>query len=136
MSTNNHGLPSRVPVIAEMGRLFANPQVPIAEKRDALELLLQDHGDLDEVEAPAALWAINQLSDPELAREAWLGCATAWLLHDDMRADLLDAYQAHFGSGTPAANARWVLTLMADKAKQMREDGLRSRLEKLLATNT
>ena len=77
MSTNNHGLPSRVPVIAEMGRLFADPQVPGTDKREALEVLLQDHGDLDDVEAQAALWAINQLSDPALAREAWLGCATA-----------------------------------------------------------
>ena len=134
MSTNNHGLPSRVPVIAEMGRLFADAQVPMAEKRDALELLLQDHGDLDEVEAPAALWAINQLGDTALAQEAWLGCATAWLLHDDMRADLLDAYQQHFGNSAPPANARWVLTLMAEKAAQMGEGGLRIRLEKLLAT--
>lgn len=134
MSTNNHGLPSRVPVIAEMGRLFADPQLPTADKRDALTLLLQDHGDLDEVEAQAALWAINQLDDPELARDAWLGCATAWLLHDDLRADLLDAYQEHFGNGAPAANARWVLTLMADKAAQMGESGLLRRVQTLLAT--
>ena len=134
MSTNNHGLPSRVPVIAEMGRLFADPQVPGTDKREALEVLLQDHGDLDDVEAQAALWAINQLSELALAREAWLGCATAWLLHDDLRADLLDSYQQHFGSGTPPANARWVLTLMADKATQMGESGLLRRVQTLLAT--
>lgn len=134
MSLNNHGLPSRVPLIAELGRLFANPQVPSADKHEALDVLLQDHADLDEVEASAALWAISQFSDPALAREAWLGCATAWLLHADLRPALIDVYTLHFGHSTAPANARWVLELMAAKAAQAHEDDLLDRLQVLLRT--
>ena len=71
MSLNHHGLPSRVPVLAEMGRMFADPQLPLPEKQAALDLLVQDHADLDEVErARSAL---------TFAISAALVGSTAWM---------------------------------------------------------
>lgn len=132
MSLNNHGLPSRVPVIAELGRMFADPAVPEATQREGLDLLLQDHADLDEVEAQAALWAMGQISQAALGRDAWLGCASAWLLQADLRPALLALYLQHFGPGQPPAQARWVLALMAAKAEQAQESDLLQSLQALL----
>ena len=98
MSLNNHGLPSRVPVIAEMGRMLADSQVPEADKQLALELLVQDHADLDEVEVQSALWAIGQMGTSAAACDALLACAPAWLAHADAAPLFLDAYSAVGGS--------------------------------------
>ncbi len=97
MSLNHHGLPSRVPVIAELGRVFGDPHTPEADKLPALELLVQDHADLDEVEAHSALWAISQLSRCDAARDALLSCADIWLTHADTAPLWLDCYSVVCG---------------------------------------
>ena len=100
MSVNNHGLPSRVPAIAEIGRLLGDPAVADADKYAALQLLVQDHADLDEVEAQSALWAIAQMEcheQAEQAREALLTCAPQWLQMRDAALPFMDCYQALFG---------------------------------------
>ena len=100
MSVNNHGLPSRVPAIAEIGRLLGDPVVADADKYAALQLLVQDHADLDEVEAQSALWAIAQMKgheQAEQAREALLTCAPQWLQMRDAALPFMDCYQALFG---------------------------------------
>ncbi|MEG0936881.1 MAG: hypothetical protein RSE32_00635 [Comamonas sp.] len=100
MSVNNHGLPSRVPAIAEIGRLLGDPAVADADKYAALQLLVQDHADLDEVEAQSALWAIAQMGgheQAEQAREALLICAPQWLQMRDAALPFMDCYQALFG---------------------------------------
>lgn len=98
MSVNNHGLPSRVPAIAEIGRLLGDPAVADADKYAALQLLVQDHADLDEVEAQSALWAIAQLgAGHEQAREVLLICAPQWLQMGDAALPFMDCYQALFG---------------------------------------
>lgn len=101
MSLNNHGLPSRVPAIAEIGRLLGDHAVADADKCAALQLLVQDHADLDEVEAQSALWAIAQMgsqgSDHEKARQALLTCAPQWLQMNDTALPFMDCYQALFG---------------------------------------
>ena len=100
MSVNNHGLPSRVPAIAEIGRLLGDPVVADADKYAALQLLVQDHADLDEVEAQSALWAIAQMEcheQAEQAREALLTCAPQWLQMRDAALPFMDCYQALFG---------------------------------------
>ncbi|MEG2974798.1 MAG: hypothetical protein RR882_01805 [Comamonas sp.] len=101
MSVNNHGLPSRVPAIAEIGRLLGDPAVADADKYAALQLLVQDHADLDEVEAQSALWAIAQLGagheQAEKAREALLTCAPQLLQMRDAALPFMDCYQALFG---------------------------------------
>ena len=134
MSMNQHGLPSRVPVIAQLGRLFADPQMPDTDKRAALELLLQDHADLDEVEAQAALWAMGQLAEPALAQEAWLACAQAWWQHADLRCDLLDAFAQHFGTTPPHGNALRVLEQMAAATGAAQGADLRARIHAFLNT--
>ena len=99
MSVNNHGLPSRVPAIAEIGRLLGDPVVADADKYAALQLLVQDHADLDEVEAQSALWAIAQMEcheQAEQAREALLTCAPQWLQMRDAALPFMDCYQALF----------------------------------------
>lgn len=107
MSQNQHGLPSRVPVFAEMGRMFANPQLAAADRQLALDLLVQDHTDLDEVEVHAALWALSQLSQPgcnDAGCAALLACAPAWLNSVDTAQLVLDAYQVVCGQHiVPAA---------------------------------
>ena len=109
MSVNNHGLPSRVPAIAEIGRLLGDPAVADADKYAALQLLVQDHADLDEVEAQSALWAIAQMEgheQAEKAREALLTCAPQWLQMRDAALPFMDCYQALFGlQKTDAASA-------------------------------
>ena len=100
MSVNNHGLPSRVPAIAEIGRLLGDPAVADADKYAALQLLVQDHADLDEVEVQSALWAIAQMEgheQAEKAREALLTCAPQWLHMHDAALPFMDCYQALFG---------------------------------------
>ena len=100
MSVNSHGLPSRVPAIAEIGRLLGDPAVADADKYAALHLLAQDHADLDEVEAQSALWAIAQMEgheQAEQAREALLICAPQWLQMRDAALPFMDCYQALFG---------------------------------------
>ena len=100
MSVNSHGLPSRVPAIAEIGRLLGDPAVADADKYAALQLLVQDHADLDEVEAQSALWAIAQMEgheQAEKAREALLTCAPQWLQMRDAALPFMDCYQALFG---------------------------------------
>ena len=103
MSLNNHGLPSRVPIIAELGRLFADPAVPDADKQQALDLLVQDHVDLDDVEAQSALWAISQLGRSEMGCHALLDCAPAWLALADTAQPFLDAYLQTCGSQVTVA---------------------------------
>ena len=97
MSVNNHGLPSRVPAIAEIGRLLGDPAVDDADKCAALQLLVQDHADLDEVEAQSALWAIAQMGNHEQAQQALLACAPQWLHMHDAALPFMDCYQALFG---------------------------------------
>ena len=97
MSLNHHGLPSRVPVIAELGRLFAHPAVPDADKQQALDLLEHDHADLDDVEAQSALWAISQLGRSKMACHTLLACAQGWLALADAAQPFLDAYQQTHG---------------------------------------
>lgn len=97
MSLNHHGLPTRVPVIAEIGRLLGDPQVPDADKRTALDVLLHDHADLDEVETQSALWAIGQLGPQPIAVEALLHCAPQWLHSSETALCLLDCYQSTVG---------------------------------------
>ena len=104
MSLNHHGLPSRVPVLAEMGRMFADPQLPLPEKQAALDLLVQDHADLDEVESQAALWAIAQLGRSEAACAALLACADTWLHSAELASSFLDGYSQVCGNSiVPAA---------------------------------
>ena len=106
MSVNSHGLPSRVPAIAEIGRLLGDPAVADADKYAALQLLVQDHADLDEVEAQSALWAIAQMGNHEQARQALLACAPQWLHMRDAALPFMDCYQALFGlQKTDAASA-------------------------------
>ena len=97
MSHNQHGLPSRVPVIAEMGRMLADLAVPDADKQLAIAVLVQDHADLDDVEAQSALWAISQLGRCEMACHALLDCAPAWLALADTAQPFLDAYEQACG---------------------------------------
>ena len=115
MSLNHHGLPSRVPVLAEMGRMFADPQLPLPEKQAALDLLVQDHADLDEVETHAALWAISQWGRHDTARAALLACADAWLTSADTAQLFLDGYSLVAGTQiTPDASAAFAqLQLLA-----------------------
>ncbi|ARU03358.1 hypothetical protein CCO03_00435 [Comamonas serinivorans] len=61
-------MPSRVRAIAEIGRLLGDPTAAEADQRAALELLVQDHADLDAVEAWSALWALAQLPVPALVQ--------------------------------------------------------------------
>ena len=92
MSTNAHGMPSRVRAIAELGRLLADASVDEAHKLRALELLVQDHADLDEVEAGAMLWAIAQMGTHDAARQALLACAPQLMHSSDGAQQFLDAY--------------------------------------------
>ena len=106
MSHNQHGLPSRVPVIAEMGRMLADPAVPDTDKQLAIAVLVQDHADLDEVETHAALWAISQWGHHDTARAALLACANAWLTSADTAQLFLDGYCVVAGTQiTPDASA-------------------------------
>ena len=115
MSLNHHGLPSRVPVLAEMGRMFADPQLPLPEKQAALDLLVQDHADLDEVEVHAALWAIGQFGSSDSACAGLLACSGAWLSSVDTAQLWLDTYQTVYGTGmAPGASAAFAqLQLLA-----------------------
>ena len=108
MSLNSHGLPSRVPAIAEIGRLLGDPDAADEDKCAALQLLVQDHADLDEVEAQAALWAMAQIQAPaaehesaqqstQQAQQALLTCAPQWLKAGDTALLCLDCYQTLFG---------------------------------------
>ena len=134
MSTNAHGMPSRVRAIAELGRLLADASVDEPHKLRALELLVQDHADLDEVEAQAALWAMGQLAEPALAQEAWLACAQAWWQHADLRCDLLDAFAQHFGTTPPHGNALRVLEQMAAATGAAQGADLHARIHTFLYT--
>jgi hypothetical protein len=99
MSTNAHGMPSRVRAIAELGRLLADASVDEAHKLNALELLVQDHADLDAVEAASALWAITQMGPHPAACQALLACAPQ-LMHDsDGAHQFLDACLVWMGAG-------------------------------------
>lgn len=118
MSLNTHGLPSRVRAIAEIGRLLGDADVPADDKRAMLDLLVQDHADLDEVEALSALWAIGQAGDDVRgeALEALLSCAPRLMQGSDAAQLFLDLHQRWVGplrrqmpSGDPgmaAATAR------------------------------
>ena len=75
MSINSHGMPSRVRAIAEIGRLLGDPRVAEADKRAALDVLVQDHADLDEVEAMSALWALAQVAVQSMPPAAERGAA-------------------------------------------------------------
>ncbi|MGE8495113.1 hypothetical protein [Comamonas sp.] len=104
MSLNQYGMPSRVPAIAEIGRLLAEQQLSAAEQQRALDLLVQDHADLDEVESQAALWAIAQLGRSEAACAALLACADTWLHSAELASSFLDGYTQVCGhSIVPAA---------------------------------
>ena len=104
MSTNAHGMPSRVRAIAELGRLLADASVDEPHKLRALELLVQDHADLDEVEAQSALWAIAQMGPHEAARQALLDCAPQLMHSSEGALQFLDAYAALIGPrATPEA---------------------------------
>lgn len=106
MSLNHHGLPSRVPVLAEMGRMFADPLLPLPEKQAALDLLVQDHADLDEVEVHAALWAISQFGSSDSACTGLLACSVTWLTNADTAQLWLDTYQTVYGMDVaPSAGA-------------------------------
>lgn len=75
-----------------------------------LDLLVQDHADLDEVEALAALWAIAQADDAHLrdhACEALLACA-AQLMHGSDGAQLfLDLHLRWIGPRASSSQATW-----------------------------
>ena len=103
MSLNNHGLPSRVPAIAEIGRLLGDPAATEADKCAALQLLVQDHADLDEVEALSALWAIGQMGVHEQARQALLACAAQLMQTGEAAQQFMDCYQTLFGPRQVAA---------------------------------
>ncbi|WP_021025042.1 hypothetical protein [Comamonas sp. B-9] len=104
MSLNQYGMPSRVPAIAEIGRLLAEQQLSAAEQQRALDLLVQDHADLDEVESQAALWAIAQLGRSEAACAALLACADTWLHSAELASSFLDGYTQVCGNRiVPAA---------------------------------
>ena len=101
MSTNAHGMPSRVRAIAELGRLLADASVDEPHKLRALELLVQDHADLDEVEAGALLWALMQPAPGDVrdaARDALLVCAPQLLHSSDPAWQVLDTYAALVGA--------------------------------------
>lgn len=98
MSLNQHGLPTRVPAIAAIGQLLADRQLPAAERQQALDLLVQDHFDLDEVEGQAALWAIAQMGRDAAAGAALLACADTWLQSAEMATSFLDCYAQVCGS--------------------------------------
>jgi hypothetical protein len=118
MSFNTHGLPSRVRAIAEIGRLLGDVHVAPGDKRAMLDLLVQDHVDLDEVEALSALWAIGQAGDDVRgdALEALLACAPRLMQGSDAALLFLDLHERWAGplcrrtpSGDPgvaAATAR------------------------------
>ena len=131
MSLNHHGLPSRVPVRAEMGRMFADPQLPLPEKQAALDLLVQDHADLDEVEVHAALWAIGQFGSSDSACAGLLACSGAWLSSVDTAQLWLDTYQTVYGTGmAPGASAAFAqLQLLAQT-----DADLAARLRRFSAT--
>ena len=131
MSLNHHGLPSRVPVLAEMGRMFADPQLPLPEKQAALDLLVQDHADLDEVEVHAALWAIGQFGSSDSACAGLLDCSGAWLSSVDTAQLWLDTYQTVYGTGmAPGASAAFAqLQLLAQT-----DADLAARLRRFSAT--
>ena len=97
MSINTHGMPSRVRAIAEIGRLLADAEVAEQDKRNALDLLAQDHADLDEVEANAALWALAQMGPHDAARQALLACAPQLLHSSENAQQFLNAYAAIVG---------------------------------------
>ena len=104
MSTNAHGMPSRVRAIAELGRLLADASVDEPHKLRALELLVQDHADLDEVEAQSALWAITQMGPHEAAQQALLSCAPQLMHSSEGALQFLDAYAVLVGPrATPDA---------------------------------
>ena len=104
MSTNAHGMPSRVRAIAELGRLLADASVDEPHKLRALELLVQDHADLDEVEALSALWAITQMGPHEAAQQALLSCAPQLMHSSEGALQFLDAYSVLIGPrATPQA---------------------------------
>jgi hypothetical protein len=103
MSLNQHGLPTRVPAIAAIGQLLADQQLPAAEREQALDLLVQDHADLDEVESQAALWAIAQMGREEAAGTALLACADTWLQSAELAHAFLDAYAQVCGHSIMAA---------------------------------
>ena len=63
------------PATGEVIASTADASVDEPHKLRALELLVQDHADLDEVEAQSALWAITQMGPHEAARQALLACA-------------------------------------------------------------
>lgn len=133
MSVNHHGLPSRVPAIAEIGRLLGDPAVADADKCAALQLLVQDHADLDEVEAQSALWAIAQMgmqsgAGHEQAQQALLSCAPQWLSMDDVALSVMDCYQALFGL-RGVDEARFVFAQLEILA--LRDDELAERLAQL-----
>lgn len=92
MPLNQHGLPTRVPAIAAIGQLLADKQLPAAERQQALDLLVQDHADLDEVEILAALWAIAQMGCDAAACAALLACADTWLQTPELATSFLDCY--------------------------------------------
>lgn len=99
MSLNQHGLPTRVPAIAAIGQLLADKQLPAAERQQALDLLVQDHADLDDVEIQAALWAIAQMGRDAAACTALLACADTWLQTPELATSFLDCYAQVGGSG-------------------------------------
>lgn len=104
MSLNQHGLPTRVPAIAAIGQMLADRQLPAAERQQALDLLVQDHADLDEVESQAALWAMAQMGREEAACTALLACADTWLQNAEMAQPFLDGYAQVCGNRiVPAA---------------------------------
>ena len=131
MSVNNHGLPSRVPAIAEIGRLLGDPAVDDADKCAALQLLVQDHADLDEVEVHAALWAIGQFGSSDSACAGLLACSGAWLSSVDPAQLWLDTYQTVYGTGmAPGASAAFAqLQLLAQT-----DADLAARLRRFSAT--
>ena len=130
MSTNTHGMPSRVRAIAELGRLLADASVDEPHKLRALELLVQDHADLDEVEAQSALWAITQMGPHEAARQALLACAPQLMHSSEGALQFLDAYAVLIGPrATPDAQLAFGRALAL--ARQDAE--LAARLQSFLA---
>lgn len=98
MSINSHGMPSRVRAIAEIGRLLGDHSARQSDQQSALNLLLQDHADLDEVEANAALWALGEMPPSSAALEALLSCAPQLMHGSDGALQFLTIYKRWQGA--------------------------------------